>query len=308
MGRAPRAEFSGALYHVFARGNRREPIFLDEDDYQSYVERLRTAAERMGVAVIAYCLMPNHPHLCLRTDGTPLSVFMQRLNTRHARRFNDKYELCGHLHQGRYQALLVDEETYLLRLVRYIHQNPVRAGLVKTLEGWRFSSHRDYLSETSWLDRQPVLSHFVTRADYKRFMAQPAEKEDLVAFSKTGLGVQYAGTTASVKQVFADTRAHREKAPLLWLPVGESQPAASTQTVESDAARWLREHGQDTSLEEVQSHKTSEPTRGHRRALATWLRRERHTLRAIALLLRRDIPSINRLISRAERPDVKSDT
>lgn len=68
---------------MFARGNRREHIFLDDDDYPSYVERLRKTSQELGVAVIAYCLMPNHPHLCVRTDGTPLSVFMHRINLRH---------------------------------------------------------------------------------------------------------------------------------------------------------------------------------------------------------------------------------
>src|SRR5919106_1813279 len=129
MGRQPRAEFRNALYHVFARGNRRERIFHDHDDYQLYIEELQKLSRDLGVDVLAYCLMPNHPHLCLRTRDTPLSRFMQRLNTFHAKRFNQKYDTSGHLYQGRYRALLIEERMYLLRLVRYIHQNPTRGGL-----------------------------------------------------------------------------------------------------------------------------------------------------------------------------------
>ena len=79
MGRAPRAEFRGALYHVFSRGNRREKLFLDEEDYGAYLAHLRETADELGVAVIAYCLMPNHPHLCLQTDGAPLSVQISQI-------------------------------------------------------------------------------------------------------------------------------------------------------------------------------------------------------------------------------------
>jgi|CXWL01.1.fsa_nt_gi REP element-mobilizing transposase RayT len=307
MGRAPRAQFPGALYHVYARGNRRERLFLDDDDYQSYIEALNHTATRLGVAVLAYCLMPNHPHLCVRTDGTPLSVFMQRINTRHARRFNNKYALRGHLHEGRYRALLVDEAIYLLRLVRYIHQNPVRAGLTATLEAWAYSSHNEYLSPNTWVAREPVLAHFSSLADYQAFANQPSNTEDADTFSKAGRGFRYAGAASAVAGVTIAVQKQQQGAPLLWLPLGRCQVEAP-QTIEAEAEQWLTDQGAAVSLLDVQSGSLVEPYRRTRRRLIAFLRERHHSLRTIALLLNRGVPAISRLLTRENVNYVKSGT
>ena len=194
MGRQPRAEFRNALYHVFARGNRRERIFHDHDDYQLYIEELQKLSRDLGVDVLAYCLMPNHPHLCLRTRDTPLSRFMQRLNTFHAKRFNQKYDTCGHLYQGRYRALLIEERMYLLRLVRYIHQNPTRAGLVASMSDWPYSSYHEYRRADSWICRGPVLSGFGSLAAFAAFERDTPAPEDLETFSRARRAFAFAGS------------------------------------------------------------------------------------------------------------------
>jgi putative transposase len=293
MGRAPRLEFRGATYHVFARGNRRERIFLDDEDYDTYVRDLRKLAHQLDVGVLAYCLMPNHPHLCIQTHGAPLSAFMHRLNTRQARRFNNKYKLRGHLHEGRYRSILVENEPYLLRLVRYIHQNPIRAGLTKALGDWRYSSYPHYLARQTWIHRQPVLERLTTIADFQRFMAEPVSPEDAEVFRSAGRGFRAAGTPA----IFEIASAAVEQSPkprALWLPLGQAR-LLSEDNIELEASAWLNENQPSVSISGLQSSMLCEPFRSTRRQLVSYLRSRHYSLRSIGLLLARDTSSISRL-------------
>ena len=147
MGRPRRDEEVGKTHHVYCRGNRGGAVFEDEGDYAAFTEKLFELAALAMVDVVAFCLMPNHFHLCLRTreGGALLSQFMQRLNLWHARQYNWKHGVRGRLNESRYKAKVVDSEHYLLTLVRYIHQNPVRAGLVEQVAQWRYCSHGAYL-------------------------------------------------------------------------------------------------------------------------------------------------------------------
>src|SRR5687768_2318729 len=113
MARRPRPQFEGATYHVYTRGNRKSDVYLDDSDYRAYLEDVRELADHHRVEVLAFCLMPNHPHLALRTQGDGISVFMQRLTQRHAVRFNRKYGVSGQLMEGRYKSLLIHDATYL---------------------------------------------------------------------------------------------------------------------------------------------------------------------------------------------------
>jgi len=154
MARKPRVQFPGAFYHVLARGNRREAIFLDDKDRKEHLRRLREAQRRFEFTLYAYVLMPNHVHLLLETGLVTLSRIMQWLGTTYTQYFNRRHSKIGHLFQGRYKAILCDREGYLLSLVRYLHVNPVRAGLVKDPAEYAWSSHRTYLG----LDHDPMIA------------------------------------------------------------------------------------------------------------------------------------------------------
>lgn len=150
----------GAICHVTQRGNDRRPIFLDDNDRTRYLAILGRALERPGGRVHAYCLLTNHVHLLLQADERPLCFLMHVLGLRYARWFNDRWARTGHLFQDRYYAGVVRDEAQLLMVLRYIHLNPVRAGLVKDAADHRWSSHRAYAGETSphWLTTHALLS------------------------------------------------------------------------------------------------------------------------------------------------------
>ena len=140
MARPLRVHLPGLLYHVMSRGNNKEPIFIDDDDYSGYLTRLEAATARFGVACLAFCLLPNHVHLLLRPAHLTISRMMQQLNSGYCQTFNRRHGHIGHVLQGRFLARLVDSELYRWRVVRYIVRNPVAAGLVQTPEAWPWSS------------------------------------------------------------------------------------------------------------------------------------------------------------------------
>lgn len=143
MARKPRIEFPGAFYHVIARGNNRQKIFADDKDYKLFLERLNFYKERFRFILYAYALMPNHIHLLIETGEAPLSRAMQALQFTYTQKFNRRHKKVGHLFQGRYKAILCQKESYLLELIRYVAQNPVRARLVKRPVDWKWSSFYD---------------------------------------------------------------------------------------------------------------------------------------------------------------------
>ena len=145
MAYPPRLCFDGALYHVTARGNNREPIFLDGHDYQFYLTLLRRYKDRFRFKLHAYALMPNHVHLILEpAPGTTVSRIMQCVGITYTRYFNRRYGRVGHVFQGRFHSRLIDKEVYLLVASRYVHLNPVRARLARRAEEWPWSSFRAY--------------------------------------------------------------------------------------------------------------------------------------------------------------------
>jgi putative transposase len=141
MARPLRVEYEGALYHVTSRGNARQNIFLDEQDRKEFLKTLSEVVERYRWIVHVYCLMNNHYHLLVETPQGNLSSGMRQLNGVYTQRFNRRHGRVGHLTQGRYKALLVQKEGYLLELSRYIVLNPVRLGMVASPEGWPWSSY-----------------------------------------------------------------------------------------------------------------------------------------------------------------------
>ncbi|MEA1991952.1 MAG: transposase [Thermodesulfobacteriota bacterium] len=134
MPRQARLDAPGLLQHVMARGIERRKIFWDDKDRSSFLERLAVILEKTQTQCYAWALIPNHFHLLLRTGQTPLSKVMRRLMTGYAVTFNKRHKRSGHLFQNRYKSIVCEEDQYLLELIRYIHLNPLRAGLVKDLK------------------------------------------------------------------------------------------------------------------------------------------------------------------------------
>ncbi len=145
MPRMPRTHVDNAYYHVVARGNNKQNIFLKDADYRLYLSLLDKYSSKHGVVVHAYALLPNHVHLLVQIGTEPLSHLMKVLQQTYTQAHNKEYKRVGHLFQGRYQAMLVEDETYLLALVKYIHMNPVEAGLCTDPLDYRWSSHRHYM-------------------------------------------------------------------------------------------------------------------------------------------------------------------
>jgi putative transposase len=177
MARKPRVHSPGALYHVILRGNDRQSIFFDDKDRTRFSFLLQEGIERFGHRIHAFCLMGNHVHVAIQVGEVSLSRIIQNLSFRYTRWINWRQGRSGHLFQGRYKAVLVDADVYLLELVRYIHLNPVRAGMVREPEEHPWSGHRAYLGlETvPWLTTDWVLSQFSgrvlsARRAYERFI------------------------------------------------------------------------------------------------------------------------------------------
>jgi putative transposase len=163
MPRPPRVQFKGAFYHVYNRGVDKQPICRDEIDCYKFIEVLGDAVKEYGLELYAYCLLRNHYHLFLQTPLGNLKEAMWHFGSRYVSYLNFRYDRVGPLFQGRYKSRLVDTDEYSLTLVRYIHQNPMEAGIVGSLDEYRWSSYRHYsekLSKPAWLDTRWILNQF----------------------------------------------------------------------------------------------------------------------------------------------------
>ena len=168
MGRAWRIEFEGALYHVMSRGNEGNDIFLDDRDRQRFLYALGEFYERFDIEIFAYVLMRNHYHLLIRTHRPNLSKAMQWLGVTYTRRFNNTHERSGHLFQGRFKSIIVQNDAYLMQLSCYIHRNPLRAKIVNRLMDYRWSSYPSYAysyKSPSWLSTELILSRLKNQKD-----------------------------------------------------------------------------------------------------------------------------------------------
>ncbi len=185
MARKPRIHYPGALYHVMLRGNAKQTIFTEAVGYQQFEKILAQGLETHKVKLHAYCWMKNHVHMALQVDKIPLSKLMQSLSQRYTVWFNHRHDRVGHLFQGRYKAILIDSDQYLLELIRYIHLNPVRANMVTDTADYPYSSHSAYsgfITTPSWLTLDWGLAQFgeeivTARNGYLEFMGQPVREE-----------------------------------------------------------------------------------------------------------------------------------
>jgi putative transposase len=178
MTRAWRIEYEGALYHVLSRGNERRDIVFDDKDRKMFLDTLGEISERFDIDVFAYVLLDNHYHLLFRTPRANLSKCMQWFGVTYTRRFNLRHNRSGHLFQGRFKNMLVENNAYLLQLSHYIHRNPLRAGMVKRLASYKWSSYSAYAygkNIPEWLKTDMILSQFINVEDKHRAYREKAQ-------------------------------------------------------------------------------------------------------------------------------------
>ncbi len=192
MFRPLRLEYPNAWYHVLNRGRRRESIFRDAKDFEMFLQTVQEACEFCHLRAVAYCLMPSHYHLLVHTPNSNLSRCLRHIGGVYAQRFNRRHGPDGPLFRGRYKALLIEADTCLLQLVRYIHRNPLAAGLAETLENYPWSSHKGYLSKDlrwKWLYKDKVLEMLAENQGervgaYKNYVRKEEDKELIRLFSR----------------------------------------------------------------------------------------------------------------------------
>ena len=173
MPRGARLDAPGALHHVMVRGIEQMAIVVDDGDREDFLDRVARAAAMTGTTIYAWALMTNHAHFLLRSGEAGLPVFMRKLLTGYSVSFNHRHHRSGHLFQNRYKSILCEEEPYFVKLVSYIHLNPLRAGLVGTLEElerYRWSGHAVVMgfAERPWQDTQYLLEQFGSTAGRAR--------------------------------------------------------------------------------------------------------------------------------------------
>ena len=289
MARPLRIEFPGALHHVIVRGNERKAVFRDNADRSHYLERLAHYREKFGFHLLAYCLMDNHVHLAIETENVPLARIMACLQSSYTQYFNRRHARVGHLFQGRYKAFLVEKDRYAFSLLRYIHENPVKAGVTARPADHAWSSDRHYRhgKGPEWLDVDRLLAVLGRRRSaairaYRRLMREELTEpyEKLASWGQAVKG----------DEGFAD-RAFRA--------VGEFPVVRRDLTVEAVAREVARREG--IELAQMVSRGQGRPgSRG--RAITAWAGREVGgiSITRTAKYFRRDTSTMARSVGRFE--------
>jgi len=231
MSRPLRVQYAGALYHVTSRGDRRAAIYRDDVDRRVWLSILEQVCQRYNFVVMGFCQMTNHYHLVVETVDGNLAQGMRVLNGSYSQYFNRRHALVGHVFQGRYKAILVQRESYLLELIRYVILNPLRAGAVTSIDAWPWSSH-GYLTGSmtapTWFDAEGILEHFAVDRNeavtlYCRFVlagigvASPLEQTRHQLLLGNDHFIAQACSNRAVNNMVAITKAQR-RATLLSLP------------------------------------------------------------------------------------------
>jgi len=269
MARPLRIEYPGAFYHVMNRGHRQEPIVRDRRDKERFLSSLGRMATQYGVLIHGYCLMDNHYHLIIETPEANLSRAMQWLNVSYAAYHNRRHGCAGHLFQGRFKAILIDAGVYLESLSRYVHRNPVEAGVCSRAWDYPWSSCRYFVERSAppaWLEVNRILGGFgrgatVARRRYADYLSQadtPDPLNDVVAGAVLGPG-DFVGW---VKHVFLAGRDGDAEIPELKQLRPRPQPA----DIVAEVARQSKTSASDI----VKSGRK----RNHERDMAILLARE----------------------------------
>jgi putative transposase len=191
MARPLRIEFPDAVYHVTSRGDRREIVFEDDNDRRNFLVIVSQALQRFDAVALAYCLMDNHYHFVIHTRRANLSQLMRQINGVYTQAYNRRHGKVGHLFQGRFKAILVDQDAYLLEVCRYVDLNPVRARMVRQPGNWRWSSYATHIGTApiiEWLDTKTVHGHLLGREPLTRADSRKAA-DRYVALVAAGKGV-----------------------------------------------------------------------------------------------------------------------
>jgi putative transposase len=213
MPRKPRIHYPGAFYHVMVRGNAKGNIFFTENDRAYFYFLLQETTLNYQYRLHGFCLMSNHVHLIIEVGDVPLSKIMQNICFRYTRYINLLFDRVGHLFQGRYKAILIEADHYLLSLTRYVHLNPIRANMVKNLNDYPWSSHRAYLgiARFSFLTIDFVLGYFhnnvlIARELYKQYLSSSDSLETSQINFNTGNQKNYfvLGSDDFVKNLSVD--------------------------------------------------------------------------------------------------------
>jgi putative transposase len=258
MARSLRIEFPGAVYHVTSRGNARAETFADDTDRGAFLDLLGVCVDRFHWICHAYCLMGNHYHLLIETPEGNLARGLRELNGRYTQAFNRRHQRVGHLFQGRYKAILVDRDSYLLELCRYIVLNPVRAGMVARVEAYAWSSYAATCGDqapagglhTDWILQQFAWTRAEAVRRYRDFVGEGMGVEspwkdlrgqvllgDDAFLARMGREISQAGALHEVSRT--QRYAHRPSLEVLF-PVGETM-----EQTERDERLWRahREYG-----------------------------------------------------------------
>lgn len=174
---------AGHYYHIFNRGSNRELIFRESNNYRFLLSRVKDYSSRFNISVIAYCFMPNHYHFLLRQNGAELiSAFVQRTFNSYTKAFNKTYQRTGTLFEGPFKSVHIDKDSQLIHLCRYIHRNPLEAGLVTNLEDWPYSNYLEWIGKRAGTlyDANFVQDQFINSDDYERFVLDYVPPKDMV--------------------------------------------------------------------------------------------------------------------------------
>ncbi|MEO1431570.1 MAG: transposase [Cyanobacteria bacterium J06633_8] len=173
---------SNHYYHIYNRGNNRQKIFFERDNYLYFLTKRREHLVEKGVEIIAYCLMPNHYHLLVYLNDENVSEFMQKLALSYTKAINKRYKRVGSLFQGRFQSVLVDTDKYLIHLSRYIHLNPQKSYLVRKPENWEYSSYPEYINTRNGTlpNLNIILPLFSDSNAYRLFVEDYCESDEQI--------------------------------------------------------------------------------------------------------------------------------
>ena len=166
---------TGKYYHIYNRGCNREKIFLNVDNYEYLIRLFTKHIKNLPLAIIAYCLMPNHYHLLLRQDGIiTIDDFIQRIFNSYSKAFNLMHNRSGTLFEGPFKAIVIDDDIYLTHLCRYIHRNPLDAGIVKNIQDWKYSNYHEWIGKrrSRLVDREFITTYFKSVEEYKTFVLE----------------------------------------------------------------------------------------------------------------------------------------
>jgi len=200
MVRAARAKSNSGIYHIMIRGINKQLIVEDDEDHQRFLEILKECKVLSGYKVFAYCFMRNHIHLLLKTENESLEQIFKRIGARYVYYYNRKYKRSGYLFQDRFKSEPVDDDSYFLTVLRYIHKNPVKAGLSNSADKYQWSSYLEYLNSNSLVDIDFVLGS-MNRDEFVRFHNQKEEDENVLDIGENKFRLADSEAKIIIKEV-----------------------------------------------------------------------------------------------------------